>query len=241
MPRGLVLGHVPGFFAERGFDSYALSLRGHGESGRGRWLRWMSVAAYVDDVERVAADLPRQPVVSGHSLGGFVVQKYLERHCPPAAVLVAPAPARGMGRPAMRVFLESPWLSLKLLLTLEPGTLFSTPELCGSLLLSPATSAAIVQRCAAQVGRESVRCWLEMLGSPPDIASIRGTPMLVLGAARDALIPEPTLRRTAETYEAVLKMLPAIGHDLMPDDGWQDAAEAMLEWLNRMVAPASSP
>ena len=80
-----------------------------------------------------------------------------------------------------------------------------------------------------------------MLGSPPDIASIRGTPMLVLGAARDALIPEPTLRCTAEAYEADLKMLPAIGHDLMRDDGWQDSAEAMLEWLNRTVAPASSP
>ena len=128
-----MLGHVPGFFAERGFDSYALSLRGHGASGGGRWLRWTSVAdvadvADVDDVERVAADLPRQPIVSGHSLGGFVVQKYLERHDPPAAVVVAPAPARGMGRPAMRMFLESPWLSLKLLLTLEPGALFSTPE-----------------------------------------------------------------------------------------------------------------
>ena len=63
----------------------------------------------------------------------------------------------------------------------------------------------------------------------------------MLGAARDALIPEPTLRRTAEACEADLKMLPAIGHDLMPDDGWQDAAEAMPEWLNRTVAPASSP
>ena len=230
--------HFLGFFADHGYDSYALSLRGHGKSGGGERLRWTSVADYVADVERVAAGLPRPPVVIGHSLGGFVVQKYLERHEAPGAVLVAPAPRRGMRRAAVRMSLRAPWLSLKLFLTLEPLTMFSTPELCRSLLFSPATSEEIVQRCAAQVGRESFRSWLEMLGTPPDIARIRGAPMLVLAAARDALIPEPALRRTAEAYEADLTMLPDMGHDLMLDDGWRGAAEAMLEWLPGALATA---
>ena len=78
-----------------------------------------------------------RPVVIGHSLGGFVVQKYLERHEAPGAVLVAPAPRRGMRRAAVRMSLRAPWLSLKLFLTLEPLTMFSTPELCRSLLFSP--------------------------------------------------------------------------------------------------------
>ena len=71
--------HYLDYFAEHGFDAYALSLRGHGASGGRERLRWASVADYVDDVAEVAATLPSAPVVIGHSLGGMVVQKYLER------------------------------------------------------------------------------------------------------------------------------------------------------------------
>ena len=64
--------HFLGFFAEHGYDAYALSLRGHGTSGGGERLRWTSIADYVADVEQVAAELPRPPVVIGHSLGGYL-------------------------------------------------------------------------------------------------------------------------------------------------------------------------
>ena len=76
----------------------------HG-AGHGAWC-WASIADYVSDVERVAADLPREPVLVGHSLGGLVVQKYLEAHEPPAAVLLAPPSVRGLLRPAVRTFLR---------------------------------------------------------------------------------------------------------------------------------------
>src|SRR5262245_13015859 len=66
------------FFAERGYLALALSLRGHGGSATPKRLRGCSLADYVDDVESVAATLPAKPVVIGHSLDGFVVQKYLE-------------------------------------------------------------------------------------------------------------------------------------------------------------------
>ena len=82
--------HFLDFFAEHGFDSYALSLRGHGRSGGRERLPWTSIADYVSDAEQVAAGLPRDPVLVGHSLGGRVVQKYLEAHEAPAAVLLAP-------------------------------------------------------------------------------------------------------------------------------------------------------
>ena len=43
--------HFLDYFADRGFDANALSLRGHGGSnGRDR-LRWTSIADYVEDVE----------------------------------------------------------------------------------------------------------------------------------------------------------------------------------------------
>ena len=230
--------HFLGFFAERGFDAYALSLRGHGNSGGGKRLRWTSIADYVADVERVAADLPRSPVVIGHSLGGFIVQKYVERHDPPGAVLVAPAPRRGMRGAAIRWSLRDPWPFLKFWFAMEPYVLFSTPERCHRLFFSPDMDKETVRRYWARLGPESFRSWMEMLGRPPDATSIKGTPMLILAAANDRLIPEAALRDTAEDYGAELAMLPDMAHDLMLEKRWRDAAEAMQEWLLRTLAPS---
>src|SRR4029077_17567064 len=67
------------FFADRGYRALAVSFRGHGSSPAPK-LRTCSIADYVEDVSVVADSLPRRPVVIGHSMGGFVVQKYLETH-----------------------------------------------------------------------------------------------------------------------------------------------------------------
>ena len=230
--------HFLPYFAERGFDAYALSLRGHGESAPPRSLRWTSIASYVADVEQLAADLPREPVLIGHSLGGLIVQKLLEQRPLPGAVLVAPAPRRGRGRGAVRLVRRAPLLAARLLLTLEPRTLFSTPQLCRRLLFSPATSEDAVNRYAERIGRESFRAWLEMLVVRLDARRIGSTPMLILGAEGDRLISGNALRATAGDYGADLTMTPDMGHDIMLEDNWQEAAGAMLDWLHRTLTPA---
>src|ERR1700744_1229308 len=80
-----------GFFADKGYRAVALSLRNHGNSAK-RSPRRSSVGDWVDDVASVADSLGAPPVVIGHSMGGFVVQKYLETHGAPAGVLLASIP-----------------------------------------------------------------------------------------------------------------------------------------------------
>ena len=66
------------FFADKGYRALALSFRGHGGSSTDKPLRACSVADYVEDISVVADSLPAPPVVIGHSMGGLIVQKYLE-------------------------------------------------------------------------------------------------------------------------------------------------------------------
>ncbi len=54
----------------------------------------------------------------------------------------------------------------------------------------------------------------------------RGTPLLVLGAARGYIIPRQEVMRTA--YGTESRILPDIAHDLMLDTGWRPAADALL-------------
>ncbi len=87
--------HFLGYFSGQGYRVLAVSLRGHGNSFSPKPLRTCSVADYVEDVASVADRLPTKPVVIGHSMGGYVVQKYLESRDAHAGVLIASVPARG--------------------------------------------------------------------------------------------------------------------------------------------------
>ncbi|WP_242657874.1 alpha/beta hydrolase [Mycobacterium kubicae] len=84
--------HFVDFFATRGFHVVAPSLRGHGSSQRDGPLRLRSIADFVADVAQIANSLASEPILVGHSMGGFIVQKYLERYSAPAGVLLASAP-----------------------------------------------------------------------------------------------------------------------------------------------------
>ena len=81
--------------ADNGYRALALSLRGHGNSATDKKLGRFSIADYVDDVRTVAETPPTPPVVIGHSMGGLVVQKYLENQPAAAGVLLAAVPPQG--------------------------------------------------------------------------------------------------------------------------------------------------
>ena len=233
--------HFLDYFAERGFNAYALSLRGHGGSSGRERLRWTSIADYVHDVAQVAAALPSAPVVAGHSLGGMIVQKYLERRVAPAAVLVAPAPTGGMLEQGTRLFLQNPRVAVDTFLTLDPGKMFSTRKRASRFLFSPELEKAKLQSYAAQLGRESFRAIMELSFVRPDPALVRRTPLLVLGGSRDCLTPPSTAIRTADAYGADARILPDIAHDLMLDPDWRRAADAMREWLIGQIHRGSVP
>src|SRR4030081_1336356 len=87
--------HFLDFFAERGFRVLSLSLRGHGSSPPDKPHRLCSISDFCDDVSSIANPFAPQPIPIGHSMRGFVVQKYLETNDTPAGVLLASAPPRG--------------------------------------------------------------------------------------------------------------------------------------------------
>lgn len=231
--------HFLHYFAGHGFDSYALSLRGHGSSGGRERLRWTSIADYASDVARVASELPRTPVMIGHSMGSRVVQTYLEEHSAPAAVLLAPPTRTGVLRPALRMPLDHPWRSLQVILTGRASRLIGAPELARKFFFSPQLAEERVREYASRQGSESFRALLELVCKRPDPARIRDVPLLVLGADLDYFVRPSAIRRVAEAYGAESKVLPGLGHGMMLDVGWREVADAILEWLERTLGPES--
>lgn len=223
------------YFAEQGFDSYAVSLRGHGASGGHDKLKWASIADYVADVRQAASGLTKAPVVIGHSLGALVVQKYLEQHEAPAAILVTPSPSEGMFWSGFWLPFEHPVLMMKIAIAQDYSVMFATPELAKKFLFAEGTDIKRIAGFVKRFGKESYRANLESLFNLPRPGKV-STPMLVLGADEDALVSKRAIEKTARAYNADLMFFPKMGHDLMLEDGWKAAADHMIGWLAAKVA-----
>jgi alpha-beta hydrolase superfamily lysophospholipase len=66
-------------------------------------------------------------VVVGHSMGGFVVQKYLESHDAPAGVLLGSAPPKGVRSFVVRLFTRYPRLIVRATFTGSSLSLLNSP------------------------------------------------------------------------------------------------------------------
>lgn len=227
--------HFLPYFAQHGYAAHAVSLRGHGASAGRELLRWASIANYVEDVAQTAAQLAQQsgrpPIVIGHSMGGLVVQKYLEQHSASAAVLLASLPTHGALPFFMRFGLKHPWAFAKTVVTLTPYHMVGSLELTRGNFFSPALSVAKVTRYYACIQAESLRVvWDVAVGALPFPQRIR-VPLLVLGAANDTIFTVGEVALTAQAYHAEVTIFPDMAHDMMLEPKWQTVADRMLRWL----------
>lgn len=222
------------FFAEKGFSSHAVSLRGHGKSEGHDKLKWTSISDYVSDVHQAASELAEMPVVIGHSLGGLVVQKYLEKHEAPAGILFAPSPSEGMFWSGLRLQFQNPMLFAKVALKQDYAVMFATPERAKKFLFSAGADDEKIAEYAVQFGKESYRAALEMIWNLPKPLKIK-MPLLVLGAENDALIAPKKIEKTARVFNADCKIFPDMAHDMMLERDWQTVADFMIEWLEKKI------
>lgn len=222
------------YFAGKGFSSHAVSLRGHGNSDGRDKLKWTSISDYVSDIYQIASELPKMPIVIGHSLGGLVVQKYLEKYSAPAAVLLAPSPVEGMFWSGLKIQMLNPWLMLKVTLKQDYAVMFSTPELAKKFLFSADADERKIEQYVSRFGSESYRAALEMIYNLPKPQKIK-TQLLVLGAENDALIAPEKIKKTARAYNADCKIFPDTAHDLMLERNWQTVADFMISWLEATI------
>src|SRR5512141_1606612 len=128
--------HFLDYFAGHGDAAHALNLRGHGNSEGRDKLRWTRIADFVEDVADVVQQLPSPPILIGHSMGGFIIQKYLEDHVAPAAVLLSsPSPA-GLLPTAIKIARRHPLDFAKVNLTLNLLPLVAAPQLAREAFFS---------------------------------------------------------------------------------------------------------
>jgi pimeloyl-ACP methyl ester carboxylesterase len=219
------------YFAEHGYEVYALSLRGHGNSAGKEGIRWYSVKDYLADVDQIVNSLKKKPVLIGHSLGGYVTQKYLETHAVPAGILLASLPVTGMLGMLMRFLIRYPRTTLQALLFFNAWYFVSNPSTAKACFFSEDYPQADYLKHYARIQTESFRIGLEAtFFNLPRPRKVK-TPLLVLSAENDRVFSRGEQQKTARAYHTQAVFFQNMAHDMMLEKDWQNVADKIIDWL----------
>jgi pimeloyl-ACP methyl ester carboxylesterase len=207
--------------AQRGFPAYAMSLRGHGNSGSAPKA---SLRAYAHDVVQVAASLPSQTVLVGHGAGALVVAHALARYPARAGILLAPV--FGGWSTLGTALLHNPAGTL-------PGAFGARIRLRRGQLFGPNLHGSAARAYVSRIGGASARAQWQMLGRRMPEVPVGDPPVLVVGSPDDKIVSQKALRQVATRYGGAPLLFPGMGHDLMLDAGWAEPIDAILDWLSK--------
>ncbi len=222
--------HFLDFFAEAGFASHALSLSGHGHSRGREHLDSLSIANYVDDVLEVCAGLPAPPVLIGHSMGGFVVQKVLEKQAMPGAVLMCSVPPQGLMAAAFGMMFSQPGMMTDLNRLMSGGEV-ALDTLREALFAQPVADDDLARFYRWSQPESHRAIWDMTLFNLPRPSKIDASKLLIQGAEHDHLIPATLVEMCARSYGIPATIFPGLGHGLMLERDWRLPAGHILDWL----------
>lgn len=223
------------WLADAGYTCHALSLRGHGESQGRDHIDWHSIADYVDDVRLIVDWIGHNPVLIGHSMGGFVVQKYLERRNAAGAALICSVPPQGLIAAQFHLLFQKPQLFMDINRIM--GGNYTDTEVLREALFAGEVDETMLAIWLTRMQTESHRAlWDMSMFGLPNLASMHRPPMLILGAEKDVLVPAFLVQTTGHTYGLPVNIFRDMGHAVTHEKQWPQVAATLANWLETIPA-----
>lgn len=218
--------------ADAGHRPGAIALPGHDAPGS-RHRIWTRIGHYVAAVDRELERLGPDTVVVGHSMGGLVTQRVLERRPATLGILLASVPRRGVLGTTIRTAREIPGAFAAANASLSMRPIVGTPALTRRAFFTPATPAEVVNACYDRLQNESYLAYLQMLAVLPRPTRVR-TQVRVVAASEDRIFTVDEAQALAAAYGTQAVVIDGAGHDLMLDPAGRPALDQILAWLTEL-------
>jgi pimeloyl-ACP methyl ester carboxylesterase len=151
-----------------------------------------------------------EPVLIGHSMGGFVVQKYLEHHTVPGAALLCSVPPQGLIAAQFHLMFQKPHLFMELNRIMEGR--YTDSRTLREALFAGEVDERCWQAWLTRMQSESHRAlWDMSMFNLPNLHAMNRPPMLILGAEHDVLVRPSWSRRPATATDCRCPYLPQHG------------------------------
>ncbi|KAF8399111.1 hypothetical protein HHK36_014976 [Tetracentron sinense] len=238
------------FFSQYGYDCYAVSLLGQGESDAPAGPVAGSLQTHASDVaDFIQKEVRLPPVLLGHSFGGLIVQSYIanmrsgkfsetENLQPKliGSVLVCSVPPSGNSGLVWRYLFSKPIAAFKVTLSLAAKAFATSLPLCKETFFSTQMEDHLVLRYQ-ELMKESSRLPLfdlKKLNASLPVPSVPRSfiEVFVLGANDDFIVDAEGLSETARFYGVSPVCIEGVAHDMMLDCSWEKGAQVILSWLN---------
>ncbi|WP_431124279.1 alpha/beta hydrolase [Flagellimonas flava] len=228
------------FFKEKGYTTYTPAYPGH--EGTPSELRKnapdsLGNVSFTDVVKKMEAfikTLPEKPTVIGHSMGGLVAQKLIEKDLAEAAIIISSAPPKGV------ITLRFSFAKSNLgLLNPFRGNSIHYPtkkwfHYAFTNTLSREESDSIFDRYVVPESRNIPRETLKKAGKihfkKPHV------PMLFVSGKEDHIIPASLNKKNFKRYKdenslKEHKIFEGRDHFIAGEDGWEEVANYIYNWL----------
>ena len=162
-------------------------------------------------------------------MGGLITQMIAAEDAVCAAVLLAPAPPRGISVMSVELALTQIRYMPAILTSglVRPGREDLRRMVMNRLpreLQDPMLD--LLTPDSGRAGRD-----MSIFGVPVDARRIR-VPLFVVGGDDDRFIPLSIVRRVAERYGAPLSVAKDHGHMLVLEPGWEEIAARVAQWID---------
>jgi pimeloyl-ACP methyl ester carboxylesterase len=201
------------FLAKAGYPCYALSLRGHAGSEGGEHINWHSVG--------------------GHSMGGFIVQKYLEHREAPAVALICSVPPQGLIASQFHLMFNKPQLFQEINQIMD-GKYTDTGTLREALFAGEVDEIMLAAWLSRMQPESHRALWDMSMFSLPNLYAMHRPPMLILGAEDDVLVPAFLVQTTGHTYGEPVHIFRDMGHAVTHEKEWPLVAATLRDWLEKI-------
>ncbi|MBI1684727.1 alpha/beta hydrolase [Caulobacter hibisci] len=217
-------------FEAAGHTVLTPDLPGHAPGGSTVGL---SMSDYAREIARLIRTCETPPILIGHSMGGLVAQLAASRASVDRLILLAPSPPWGVHGASLE---EA--VSAVSLYALGPYWLQAVAPDYGVVRrysldrLPRETRRALYARMTSESGRalwETLNWWLDpfMTTSPGPVRA----PVLAIAGGQDVVHPPATVRQTAARLGGVFREFPQMSHWLPGEPGWEDVAQACLDFI----------
>lgn len=243
------------FFEARGFRCLAPAWPGKDRSVEAirsdpSALAGLGISQIVDHYERIVRSLDEPPIFVGHSFGGLFVQLLVDRGLGSAGIAIDSAPPKGVF-----AFEPTTLLALGRILLIPFGWrkvvwwTFTEFRYAFVHTMPPHEQRAIWD---AQIVPDSGRPFFEagfsfldpVSPARLDFANPDRAPLLFISGEADRAMTPAVVRRMYRAHRASpartdIRSFPGRTHWLIAQDGWQEVAQACIDWV-ASLAPADS-